>query len=115
MEKYYTVHNLRLFISELRKKNKVIGFTNGCFDLLHSGHIYLLNNASKGCDYLIVAVNSDSSIKSIKGESRPIQNQQSRIDNLLKISCIDALILFEEDTPLEIIKILIPDILLIIF
>ena len=111
MEKYISIHNLIKSINDIRKKNMLIGFTNGCFDLLHSGHIHLLNNAKIACDYLIVAVNSDLSVKSIKGESRPIQKQQIRIDNLSNLSCIDAIISFEDDTPLGIIKILMPDIL----
>lgn len=111
MEKFFSIHNLEKIILKIRKKNNLIGFTNGCFDLLHSGHLHLLHKASVQCDYLVVAVNSDLSIKSIKGEARPIQNQQTRIDNLSKISEVNAIILFEDDTPIEIIKKLKPDIM----
>tara|TARA_A100001015_G_C15036024_1_gene736272 strand:- start:2595 stop:3062 length:468 start_codon:yes stop_codon:yes gene_type:complete len=111
MKEYFSIQSLNNVIKNERKKNKIIGFTNGCFDLLHLGHLHLLKKASKACDFLIVAVNSDKSIRSIKGLSRPIQKQNTRIINLLKISYINALILFEDDTPIELINYLLPDIL----
>lgn len=111
MKEYSSIQSLNKVIKNERKKNKIIGFTNGCFDLLHSGHLHLFEKASKACDFLIVAVNSDKSIRLIKGISRPIQEQNTRIKNLLKISNIDALILFEDDTPIELINNLVPDVL----
>lgn len=104
----YSINELQEIIEVIRKKNQIIGFTNGCFDLLHKGHFHLLNKASMECDFLIVAVNSDLSIKSIKGDTRPIQNEKTRINNLTKMSEIDAIIIFEDDTPLEVIRKLMP-------
>lgn len=95
----------------LRDDLITIGFTNGCFDLLHEGHCKLINEAKKKCDYLIVAVNSDRSIKAIKGDERPIQNQKIRVNNLSKIKDVDALIVFSQETPIKIINDLLPDIL----
>ncbi|HMZ46329.1 MAG TPA: D-glycero-beta-D-manno-heptose 1-phosphate adenylyltransferase [Chitinophagaceae bacterium] len=94
-----------------KKFNKTIAFTNGCFDILHDGHIYSLSQAAKEADYLIVAVNSDSSIKKIKGEDRPINHQQSRAMMLASFAIIDAVIIFEEDTPYNLITTLLPNVL----
>ena len=86
-------------------------FTNGCFDVLHIGHSrYLLEAASLG-DKLIVAINSDDSVKRLKGKERPINNQHDRAELLAAMSFIDAVVFFEEDTPYELISELIPDIL----
>ena len=109
--KIYTKSQLIKNLITLRRKNIVIGFTNGCFDLLHKGHLKLISEAKNSCDYLIVAVNSDKSIKSIKGNDRPIQNQDIRTKNLSKIKEINAVIIFEQDTPLEILKEILPNIL----
>ena len=99
-------------ISILRQRQNVnIGFTNGCFDLLHKGHLKLLKESKKKCDYLIVALNSDNSIKLIKGNERPIDNQLLRIENLSNINEVDAIIVFSEKTPLKLIKIINPNIL----
>jgi rfaE bifunctional protein nucleotidyltransferase chain/domain len=95
----------------LKDEKKIIGFTNGCFDLLHKGHISLLIKAKKKCDYLIIGLNDDSSIKSIKGEDRPIDSQNDRIIKLSKLEEVDAIILFSEDNPLNLIIKLCPDIL----
>ena len=111
MNKYFLIHDLKKIIKDQKNKGKIVGFTNGCFDLLHDGHSHLLHNASIACDYLIVAINSDLSIKSIKGKGRPIEKEQTRIENLTKINDIDAVILFNDDTPIKLIKQLMPDIL----
>ncbi|MCW9034633.1 MAG: D-glycero-beta-D-manno-heptose-7-phosphate kinase [Rhodospirillales bacterium] len=89
-----------------------VGFTNGCFDLLHPGHISLLTQAASQCDRLIVGLNSDSSIKSIKGPDRPIQNEASRATVLSSLAAVNRVVLFSEDTPLELIKALKPDVLI---
>jgi len=94
-----------------RKLGKTIAFTNGCFDILHEGHIYSLAQAAKEADFLIVGINSDVSVKKLKGESRPINNQQSRAKILASLFLTDAIIIFEEDTPLELIKTIMPDVL----
>ena len=98
-------------ISEIKHK-KIIGFTNGCFDLLHEGHIYLVREAKKRCDFLIIGLNSDESVKALKGESRPIENQEQRAKNLSKMKEVDAVAIFNTETPENIIKYLNPDILI---
>tara|TARA_X000000368_G_scaffold196499_1_gene155040 strand:+ start:256 stop:726 length:471 start_codon:yes stop_codon:yes gene_type:complete len=98
-------------ISEIRHK-KIIGFTNGCFDLLHDGHLHLIREAKKRCDFLIIGLNSDESVKILKGESRPIENQEQRLKNLSKMEEVDAVAIFNTETPENIIKYLNPDILL---
>lgn len=86
-------------------------FTNGCFDILHRGHIYSLSQASKEADILIVGVNSDASTKRLKGKSRPVNDQDSRILVLASLLIVDAVVIFDEDTPLELITALLPDVL----
>ena len=98
-------------ISEIGHK-KVIGFTNGCFDLLHEGHLYLIKEAKKRCDFLIIGLNSDESVKLLKGEGRPIENQEQRAKNLSKMEEVDAIAIFNTETPENIIKDLNPDILI---
>mgnify|MGYP001338785900 CR=1 FL=1 len=90
---------------------KTIVFTNGCFDLLHKGHIDLLTRASEFGDKLIVGINSDESVKKIKGDNRPIEDQKTRKKNLLNLNYVDDVYVFEETTPLKIIKFICPDIL----
>ena len=94
-----------------RLLSKTIAFTNGCFDILHEGHIYSLSQAASQADYLIVGVNADASVKKIKGEHRPINNQHSRSLILASLLIVDAVVIFEEDTPLELIKKIMPDVL----
>ena len=100
-------------IKHLKKirNDLIIGFTNGCFDLLHEGHLSLLSNARQKCDFLIVGLNSDLSVKSLKGKNRPIDNELVRLKKLSTIKDVDALIVFNEETPLKIINRLLPDIL----
>ena len=81
-------------------QNKNIGFTNGCFDLIHQGHIFYLKEARKKCDFLILALNSDQSIKKIKGKDRPILNQDERSEVLKNFSFIDRIVIFNENTPI---------------
>jgi len=92
-------------------RNKKIVFTNGCFDLLHVGHIRYLEEAKKLGDILFVGVNSDLSVKRLKGPSRPIQNEQDRAEILNALRSVDFVSIFEEDTPYELIKIVKPQIL----
>tara|TARA_Y100000992_G_scaffold160182_1_gene107212 strand:- start:220 stop:678 length:459 start_codon:yes stop_codon:yes gene_type:complete len=98
-------------LKEWKKSKKTIVFTNGCFDLLHKGHIDLLTVASKYGDKLIVGINSDESVKKLKGEDRPVENQRTRKKKLLNIKYVDDVYVFEESTPLNIIKSICPDIL----
>ncbi|CAE7866517.1 hldE [Symbiodinium microadriaticum] len=88
-----------------------VGFTNGCFDLLHPGHLSLIAQARAACDRLIVAVNSDASVKRLKGEDRPIQSEQDRMTVIAALHDVDAVTLFDEDTPLELLTLLVPDVL----
>lgn len=105
--------NLSSNSSDFLKKNegKKIVFTNGCFDILHRGHISYLNEARKLGDVLFLGLNSDASVKRLKGESRPINNQEDRkfiLENLRSIDCVE---IFDEDTPLDLIKAISPSIL----
>lgn len=109
--KIFSLSELLRKLVTLRKGSITIGFTNGCFDLLHKGHHTLISKAKKNCDFLIVAVNTDKSVKVLKGQDRPIQKQKLRLENLSKIKHVDALILFNEETPLKIINQLLPDVL----
>ena len=103
--------SLKQKINILRKKGKRMVFTNGCFDILHFGHIQYLQDAKNKGDYLVVAVNSDSSVKRIKGSTRPIICQSDRLKTIAALSSVDFVVLFNEDTPLKLIKALRPDIL----
>jgi len=99
-------------VADLRTNGKTVAFTNGVFDILHKGHIYSLTAAANEADYLIVGLNADSSVKRLKGDSRPINNNDSRALLLASLVMVDAVILFEEDTPLELIKSILPDVLI---
>ncbi len=100
-----TVPISKKFIGEYEKNSKKkIGFTNGCFDLLHEGHIEILKKAKESCDYLIVGLNSDNSVKKLKGKSRPVKSQEARKMVLESIKYVDEVIIFDEDTPLELIR-----------
>lgn len=98
-------------INVWRRQGLKIGFTNGCFDLLHPGHISLLSQARATCDKLIVGLNSDASVKRLKGEERPVQNEAARSAVLASLSSVDLVVIFSEDTPYEIIEQLRPDII----
>lgn len=89
-----------------------VGFTNGCYDLLHPGHVQLLRKAKSECDRLVVALNSDSSVRRLKGPGRPVQSETARATVMGSISSVDLVIMFEEDTPLSLIQMLRPDVLI---
>jgi rfaE bifunctional protein nucleotidyltransferase chain/domain len=107
----YTLPNLLQQVLRWRFKDKTIAFTNGCFDILHVGHIASLSQAASEGDYLVVGLNSDASTKRLKGDERPVNNQDSRALLLASLMIVDAVILFEEDTPLELIKAILPDVI----
>ncbi|MEO8766682.1 MAG: D-glycero-beta-D-manno-heptose 1-phosphate adenylyltransferase [Ginsengibacter sp.] len=92
--------------------NKTIAFTNGVFDIVHEGHIKVLSEAAAFADILIVGVNSDASVKRLKGDGRPVNNQQSRALLLASLIMVDAVCIFDGDTPLELIKKILPDVLI---
>jgi D-beta-D-heptose 7-phosphate kinase/D-beta-D-heptose 1-phosphate adenosyltransferase len=96
---------------EWRKQGLKIGFTNGCFDILHPGHVKLLTAARATCDRLIVGLNSDASVKRLKGEGRPVQNERARSEVLAALEAVDLVVLFEEDTPLNLIAQIKPGVL----
>ena len=98
-------------INTIKAERKKIVFTNGCFDLLHVGHIRYLAQAKKLGDFLIIGLNSDSSVKELKGEDRPINSFEDRATLLLAIKSVDLVIMFEEQTPENLIKDIVPDIL----
>ena len=98
-------------IKQLKEQKNSIVFTNGCFDLLHKGHIDLLNKASTFGDILIVGLNSDNSVKILKGQGRPIENEITRSKKLLEISNVDFVIIFNSETPKDLIIKIMPDVL----
>lgn len=108
-EKIFTLPDLQRKIAQLRLTRKTISFTNGCFDILHKGHIASLSQAAAEADFLVVGLNSDSSTKRLKGEGRPINDEQSRAILLASLLIVDAVVIFEEETPLELIKAIVPD------
>lgn len=109
INEYFFLHNKIIYENETEKinqlsKNQNIVFTNGCFDIIHSGHVKLLQFAKKQGDILILGLNSDQSIKNIKGENRPINDINERCDLLLNLNIIDYIIIFESNNPFEILK-----------
>jgi len=104
--------SLKIKLVSLRKQGYKIAFTNGCFDILHIGHVSYLQKAKRKDRILIVGLNSDRSIKSIKGNSRPIVDQRGRAGVLAALTCVDFVVLFHADTPLNLIKSIKPDILI---
>ena len=98
-------------LAEWRRQGLRIGFTNGCFDLLHRGHIRLMAEARAACDRLVVGLNSDASTRRLKGNSRPINPAEGRAEVLAALEAVDLVVVFEQDTPLELIKLVRPNVL----
>jgi D-beta-D-heptose 7-phosphate kinase / D-beta-D-heptose 1-phosphate adenosyltransferase len=98
-------------VARWRRNGYKVGFTNGCFDLLHPGHVSLLAQAKANCDRLVVGLNSDASVRRLKGAGRPVQSEVARAAVLASIASVDMVVLFEEDTPLDLIAALGPDVL----
>lgn len=98
-------------VERWRRQGLNIGFTNGCFDLIHPGHISILQQSRKACDRLVVGLNSDASVKRLKGLERPVQNEKARATVLATLNPVDLVVIFDEDTPLELIKALRPNVL----
>jgi rfaE bifunctional protein nucleotidyltransferase chain/domain len=101
---------LNLLNPDFRKKNKMV-FTNGCFDIIHRGHIYYLSKARELGDLLIVGLNSDASVAKLKGPGRPVNKQEARAEILGALAFVDYIIVFEQETPLDLISALEPDLL----
>jgi D-beta-D-heptose 7-phosphate kinase/D-beta-D-heptose 1-phosphate adenosyltransferase len=110
--KILTMKDLAKRVAFWRTLGDKIVFTNGCFDILHPGHVHLLSACKQEGDRLVVGLNADVSVKRLKGETRPINNEQSRAIVLSALGDVDAVILFEEDTPLHLITALQPDVLI---
>ena len=110
-QKIYTLPTLLCKLEQLRLTGTTVSFTNGCFDILHKGHIASLSQAAAEASVLIVGVNSDASTKKLKGEGRPVNDQESRALLLASLLIVDAVVIFDEETPLELIKAIKPDVL----
>jgi D-beta-D-heptose 7-phosphate kinase/D-beta-D-heptose 1-phosphate adenosyltransferase len=98
-------------VNRWKMLSKTISFTNGCFDILHPGHIASLSDAAGESDFLVVGLNSDSSAKRLKGAGRPVMDEISRATILASLIMVDAVVIFEEDTPIELIELVKPDVL----
>lgn len=111
-EKIITTDNLVLKVSQWKKNKMKVAFTNGCFDILHLGHLEILTKSKEFGDRLIVAVNSDESVRKLKGEKRPINDFQTRSNMLASFSFVDYVVEFSDDTPKKLIQIIKPDFLI---
>lgn len=110
-QKIVDLISLKHLVARWRVKSNRIVFTNGCFDILHVGHLHTLKEALKLGDKLIVGINSDLSVKRLKGEERPLINEHDRAELIASMAVVDAVVIFDEDTPLSLIKATIPDVL----
>lgn len=110
-QKIYNLDDLKRSVAVWRMLGKKIAFTNGCFDILHAGHIASLTEAAGLADVLIVGLNADVSVRKLKGSNRPLHTEADRALMLASLSMVDAVILFSEDTPQQLIATLLPDIL----
>ena len=110
-KKVVSIEEAKTIIYGWKLLGKTTAFTNGCFDIIHQGHIFSLGQAAKEADYLIVGLNSDASVQRLKGPTRPINNTESRAIVISNLAIVDLVVVFEEDTPLELIKALLPDVL----
>jgi len=107
----YTKEEFIKIREKLKEDSESVVFTNGCFDILHRGHVEYLNQAKALGKYLVIGLNSDSSVKKLKGDGRPVNNEIDRAYVLSNIKCVDAVIIFEEDTPYDLIYSVKPDFL----
>ncbi|MFN5319426.1 MAG: D-glycero-beta-D-manno-heptose 1-phosphate adenylyltransferase [Bacteroidia bacterium] len=111
-QKMLSSEALLAFCLKARNDAKTIAFTNGCFDILHRGHLEYLLKASQLADYLIVGLNSDASVRRLKGPERPLNEEHDRAFALACLNFTDSIVVFEEDTPLRLIETIIPDVLI---
>lgn len=100
---------LKEILSKLKEQGKKVVFTNGCFDILHSGHVNYLSKAKQLGDYLVIGLNTDASVRRLKGSERPINHQEDRAIVLSALKAVDFVCYFDEDTPLELIEEISPD------
>lgn len=106
-----TIENFLPLRKKLKEEGKIVVFTNGCFDIIHRGHVEYLNQAKSLGDYLIIGLNSDKSVRKLKGEGRPVNSEKDRAFILSNLKSVDCIIIFEEDTPYNLISAILPDIL----
>jgi D-glycero-beta-D-manno-heptose 1-phosphate adenylyltransferase len=109
--KIFDLPQLLVQVNNWRNQQKTIAFTNGCFDILHEGHIASLTEAAGEADILIIGVNSDASTRRLKGDERPVNNEHSRAWLLANLSIVDAVVVFTEDTPYHLITSIMPDVI----
>src|SRR3990170_5077892 len=109
--KIVSLQRLKRLLASARKKGITVVFTNGCFDIIHAGHVRYLNKSKSLGDILLVGLNSDKSVKGIKGEKRPIVPQAERAEVLSGLEAVDYVVLFNESTPIGLIKAVLPDVL----
>jgi D-beta-D-heptose 7-phosphate kinase/D-beta-D-heptose 1-phosphate adenosyltransferase len=110
--KLKTMHSLADQVERWRRRHLTIGFTNGCFDLLHPGHLSLIRQSRAACDRLIVGINSDESVRRLKGPTRPVSTELARAEVLSALADVDAVAIFDDDTPLALIEAIKPDVLI---
>ena len=111
LEKIIDIDDARRIVIKLKERGRIIGFTNGCFDIIHAGHVSYLAKAKENVDVLFVGLNSDNSVRRLKGKNRPINNQQDRAIVLAGLESVDFVVIFEEDTPIKLIEAIKPDFL----
>ncbi len=109
--KIFTWETLKNQVAEWQNQGKKIVFSNGCFDIVHKGHIDYLNRAADLGDVLVMGLNTDASVSKLKGPHRPIQDEQSRLTIIAALQCVSAVVLFDEETPYDLIKLVQPDVL----
>jgi D-beta-D-heptose 7-phosphate kinase/D-beta-D-heptose 1-phosphate adenosyltransferase len=111
MNKIYPRAELKTVIDRLKREGKKVIFTNGCFDILHAGHLASLQGSKQLGDLLIVGLNSDASVRGLKGETRPVISQENRASLLAGLACVDLVVVFDEETPENLIRCVEPDVL----
>src|SRR6185436_3735350 len=111
MRKIVSLHEAGERVHQERARGRRIVFTNGCFDLLHAGHVHLLEQAAEKGDFLVVATNTDASVSRLKGEGRPLVGEADRVRILAALDAVDLVVVFDEDTPIEAIRAVRPDVL----
>lgn len=111
MSQFYTRRDLLAQREHWRREHKQVVFTNGCYDILHPGHVRFLEQARSLGDILVLALNTDESVRRMKGPSRPFFPEASRINLVMRLAAVDAVTLFDEDTPRALISVLLPDVL----
>lgn len=109
--KIWSRDEARQKVAQWKTLGKTVAFTNGCFDILHEGHLFSLSQAAAEADYLIVGLNSDLSTQKLKGKNRPVNTEQARALLLAALMIVDGVVIFEEETPLDLIKLLTPNVL----